>query len=51
MRYTKARALAIFVSAVSRLESSLRSEKHSLSFAPLRKYARACGKKLVVQLV
>jgi hypothetical protein len=42
--------LAIFVSAVSRLESSLHIEKHSLSFAPLRKYARACGKKLVVQL-
>jgi ribosome-binding protein aMBF1 (putative translation factor) len=39
------------VSAVSRLESSLRSEKHSPSFATLRKYAQACGKKLVVQMV
>lgn len=38
-------------SAVSRLESSLRDEKHSPSFATLKKYARACGKKLVVQLV
>ena len=38
-------------SAVSRLESSLRNEKHSPSFATLRKYAHACGKKLVVQLV
>ena len=43
--------MAISVSAVSRLESSLRSEKQSPSFAPLRKYARACGKKVVVQLV
>jgi transcriptional regulator with XRE-family HTH domain len=35
-------------SAVSRLESSLLSEKHSPSFATLRKYAAACGKKLVI---
>ena len=39
------------VSAISRLESSLRSEKHSPSFATLRKYAQACGKRLVVQMV
>ena len=39
------------VSAVSRLESSLRSEKHSPSFATLRKYAQACGKKLIIQMV
>ena len=39
------------VSAVSRLESSLRSEKHSPSFSTLRKYAQACGKKLVLQMV
>lgn len=38
-------------SAVSRLESSLRSEKHSPSFSTLKKYANACGKRLVVQLV
>lgn len=38
-------------SAVSRLESSLRNERHSPSFATLRKYAHACGKKLVLQLV
>ncbi|MGH8781684.1 helix-turn-helix domain-containing protein [Paraburkholderia sp.] len=35
-------------SAVSRLEASLLSEKHSPSFATLRKYAAACGKKLVI---
>ena len=39
------------VSAVSRLEGSLRSEKHSPSYATLRKYAKACGKRLVVQMV
>lgn len=39
------------VSAVSRLESSLRSEKHSPSFSTLRKYAQACGKRLVLQMV
>jgi DNA-binding XRE family transcriptional regulator len=38
-------------SAISRLESSLRNEKHSPSFATLKKYANACGKKLVVQFV
>lgn len=38
-------------SAISRLEASLRSEKHSPSFATLKKYANACGKKLMVQLV
>jgi ribosome-binding protein aMBF1 (putative translation factor) len=38
-------------SAVSRLESSLRNDKHSPSFSTLKKYARACGKKLVLQLV
>ena len=37
-------------SAVSRLESSLRSERHSPSFETLRKYARACGKRLVVRM-
>ena len=38
-------------SAVSRLEASLRSERHSPSFATLRKYARACGKRLVLKMV
>ena len=38
-------------SAISRLESSLRNERHSPSFATLKKYAHACGKKLLVQLV
>lgn len=38
-------------SAVSRLESSLRNDKHSPSFSTLKKYANACGKKIVVRLV
>ena len=38
-------------SAISRLESSLRNDKHSPSFATLKKYDNACGKKLIVQLV
>mgnify|MGYP001161923319 CR=1 FL=1 len=38
-------------SAVSRLEASLRSDKGSPSFATLRKYAHACGKRLVVRMV
>jgi DNA-binding XRE family transcriptional regulator len=35
-------------SAISRLEASLSSEKHSPSLSTLRKYAAACGKKLVI---
>ena len=38
-------------SAISRLEASLRNDKHSPSFSTLKKYANACGKKLVLQLV
>ncbi|WP_322061402.1 helix-turn-helix transcriptional regulator [Paraburkholderia sp. J63] len=38
-------------SAVSRLESSLASEKHSPSLATLRKYAAACGKTLRISLI
>jgi hypothetical protein len=35
-------------SAVSRLEASLASDAHSPSLATLRKYAAACGKRLVI---
>ena len=38
-------------SAISRLESSLRGDKGSPSFATLRKYAHACGRRLVVRMV
>jgi len=36
---------------IARIESSLGSRKHSPSLATLRKYADACGKKLVIQMV
>ncbi len=36
--------------AVARLERSLATGKHSPSLATLRKYAQACGKKLVMQV-
>jgi DNA-binding XRE family transcriptional regulator len=38
-------------SAVSRLESSIKSEHHSPSFATLRKYAHACGKRLIIKMI
>lgn len=37
-------------SAISRLESSFASEKHSPSYATLKKYAAACGKQLTFSL-
>lgn len=46
-----AKRMGTTVSAVSRLEGSLRSEKHSPSYFTLRKYAQACGKRLVVQMI
>jgi len=46
-----ARKMGTTKSAVSRLESSLRNDKHSPSFATLKKYANACGKKIMVRLV
>jgi DNA-binding XRE family transcriptional regulator len=36
---------------LARIESSLGSRKHSPSLATLRRYADACGKKLVIQMV
>lgn len=36
--------------AVARLERSLATGKHSPSVATLRKYVKACGKKLVLQV-
>lgn len=36
--------------AVARLERSLATGKHSPSIATLRKYVRACGKRLVLQV-
>ena len=36
--------------AVARLERALATGKHSPSLATLRKYASACGKRLILQL-
>lgn len=36
---------------LARIESSLGSRKHSPSLATLRRYAEACGKKLVIRMV
>jgi len=38
-------------SAVSLLESSLRDPKHSPTFETIRRYAKACGKRVELQLV
>ena len=38
-------------SAISRLESSFLDERYSPSFATLKRYAKACGRRLVLQLV
>ena len=38
-------------SAVSRFERSLRDPKHSPSFETIRRYAKACGKRVAIQLV
>lgn len=37
--------------SVARLERSLATGKHSPSLSTLRKYAQACGKRLVVDVV
>ena len=36
---------------LARIESSLGDHKHSPSLATLRRYADACGKKLIIQMV
>jgi ribosome-binding protein aMBF1 (putative translation factor) len=36
--------------AIARLERALATGKHSPSIATLRKYAKACGKKLVMRV-
>jgi DNA-binding XRE family transcriptional regulator len=36
---------------LARIESSLGSRKHSPSLETLRRYADACGKKLLIQMV
>ncbi|BBL73014.1 helix-turn-helix domain-containing protein [Methylomagnum ishizawai] len=46
-----ARRMGTTKSAVSRLEASFGNDRHSPSLATLRKYAKACGKRLEIRLV
>ena len=45
-----ARRMGMKASSLARIETSLGSRKHSPSFATLRKYAEACGKKLIIKI-
>ena len=44
-----ARRMGMKPSSLARIETSLGSHKHSPSLETLRKYAAACGKKLVIK--
>jgi ribosome-binding protein aMBF1 (putative translation factor) len=43
-----ARRMGVKPSALARIESSLSSRKHSPTLQTLRRYAAACGKRLVI---
>ena len=45
-----ARRMGMKPQSLARIEGSLGSHKHSPSLATLRKYAEACGKKLIIKL-
>jgi len=45
-----AKRMGIKPSSLARIESSLGSRRHSPSLSTLRKYASACGKKLIIKL-
>lgn len=45
-----AQRMGTLAPAVARLERSLATGKHSPSIATVRKYVKACGKKLVLQV-
>ncbi len=45
-----ARRMKIKPSSLARIEASLASREHSPSFSILRKYAAACGRKLVIKI-
>ncbi|EIJ75024.1 MAG: transcriptional regulator, XRE family [Leptospirillum sp. Group II 'C75'] len=46
-----ANRMGVHPSALARIESSLGSRRHSPSLETLRKYARACGKRLEIRIV
>lgn len=43
--------MGVHPTALARIESSLGSRRHSPSLETLRKYARACGKRLEIRIV
>lgn len=45
-----AKRMGINPSSLARIESSLGNRRHSPSLDTLRKYASACGKKLIIKL-
>ena len=46
-----AERMGIQATAVARLERALATGKHSPSVAMLRKYVKACGKRLILQVM
>jgi DNA-binding XRE family transcriptional regulator len=45
-----ARRMGMKSSSLARIETSLGNHKHSPSLATLRRYAQACGKKLIIKI-
>ena len=45
-----ARRMGMKSSSLARIETSLGNHKHSPSLGTLRKYAEACGKKLIIKI-
>lgn len=46
-----ARRMGVSQPVLARIESSLGNRKHSPSLSTLRRYAKACGKKIQIRLV
>ena len=46
-----AQRMGVSQPVLARVESSLGNRKHSPSLATLRRYAEACGKKLVIRMI
>lgn len=46
-----ARRMGVSQPVLARIEASIGNRKHSPSLTTLRKYAKACGKKLQIRLV
>lgn len=46
-----AKRMGVSQPVLARIESSLGNRKHTPSLSTLRRYAQACGKKLVIRMV